>query len=111
VSVVTWRATFAASSDTAEQEELPSSVRAELERDATDRIRPPVAAITDPEIGDVPDPDPDEEDAAPTVYLRLRGLEPLPERERISTNELVPKQERHARFYMPREPRIVRLPP
>ncbi len=86
---VTWRATFAGAGDVERVEVEPH---------------------VDPELGDEPDPDPDDDGAVGIVRVRLRDVGPLPEREWISTNELVPKQERRARFYMPREPRVVRLP-
>ena len=44
------------------------------------------------------------------AYFEVEGLEELPKREWLFTNELVSKQERGARYFMPRAPVLVRLP-
>jgi len=44
------------------------------------------------------------------VFLPVIGLEPLPRAEWIFTNELVPKQARRGRRFLPRSPTLVQLP-
>jgi hypothetical protein len=100
VSSVTWCATFAAV-----VEEAPPG--------AIDLPAGPPPAPEDGggDLGDVPDPDPDDDEERAVAYVVLRDIAPLPDREHIATNELVPKQQRGARFFMPRDPRLVHLPP
>lgn len=44
------------------------------------------------------------------AYFEVEGLEELPKREWLFTNELVSKQERGSRYFMPSAPVLVRLP-
>jgi hypothetical protein len=50
----------------------------------------------------------DREDAG--AYFEVDALEELPKRAWLFTNELVSKQDRGARYFMPRAPVLVRLP-
>ncbi|MEX0755498.1 MAG: hypothetical protein WD556_10355 [Actinomycetota bacterium] len=127
VPSVTWRATFAgwvAAADgthpTNEQLVPPTVIeerdRADADRDpdasAETTVDPAIGPEAGRAIGDVPDPDPDEDvDTPEELFVELVALEQLPTRDWVSTNELVPKQQRGARYFMPREPRLVRLPP
>jgi hypothetical protein len=52
----------------------------------------------------------DEGGATAGAYFEVEGLEELPKREWLFTNELVSKRERGARYFMPRVPVIVKLP-
>lgn len=51
-----------------------------------------------------------EGDATAGAYFEVDGLEELPKRDWLFTNELVSKRERGARYFMPRVPVLVRLP-
>ena len=44
------------------------------------------------------------------AYFEVEGLEELPKRDWLFTNELVSKGDRGARYFMPRVPVLVRLP-
>lgn len=50
------------------------------------------------------------EGEAAGAYFEVEGLEELPKRDWLFTNELVSKGDRGARYFMPRVPVMVRLP-
>ena len=50
------------------------------------------------------------EGEAAGAYFEVEGLEELPKRDWLFTNELVSKGDRGARYFMPRVPVLVRLP-
>jgi hypothetical protein len=49
-------------------------------------------------------------DVGAGAYFEVEGLEELPKRDWLFTNELVSKGDRGARYFMPRVPVLVRLP-
>lgn len=49
-------------------------------------------------------------DESAGAYFEVEGLEELPKRDWLFTNELVSKGDRGARYFMPRVPVLVRLP-
>ena len=72
--------------------------------------RPASPAVPRSPFGD----DADEETADPPgeqTYFEVRSLTELPTTGWIFVNELVPKQERGGRTYVPRTPRLVERPP
>ncbi|MGH2631005.1 MAG: hypothetical protein ACRDHI_10685 [Actinomycetota bacterium] len=53
----------------------------------------------------------DDEDAVgPQSFFRVSGLSPLPTAEWVFTNELVPKQQRRGRSFIPRTPLLIEVP-
>jgi hypothetical protein len=78
-----------------------------------ERHRSPGADEADP--GDRADPDedvePDEDDegGGPQSFFAVTSLTRLPRSEWIFANELVPKQQRLGRTFLPRAPRAIRL--
>jgi len=60
------------------------------------------------ELDAVPVPDDGQPDGQ--VFLPVTALQPLPPAEWIFTNELVPKQARGGRRFLPRSPTLVQLP-
>ena len=56
------------------------------------------------------DEDDDEDDVAgPQTFFRVRALAPSPRKEWVHANELVPKQQRGGRTFVPRTPRLITL--
>jgi hypothetical protein len=108
---VTWRGTLRAWSDERPPVSSPRSVDAAdgepgVDLDPIDEPRPR-AGETD---GDDDDPWEESEPAPDPVWVVIEDLRQLPLLERVHTNELVPKRDRGARFFVPRAPRTVRLP-
>lgn len=52
----------------------------------------------------------DEGALGPQSFFRVRALTPLPQTEWIFANELVPKQQRRGRTFLPRAPRLIARP-
>ncbi|MEX2274682.1 MAG: hypothetical protein WEA10_03815 [Actinomycetota bacterium] len=114
VPAATWRAMFigwtAATEDgghPAGDDHVPPTVVVDRDRPADE----PADDAPERDLGDEPDPDPDDESDGAAGFLEVTTLEQLPERDWVATNELVPKQERRARYFMPLGPRLVHLPP
>lgn len=64
------------------------------------------------EVPPTPDPDHDEEEEGmfgPQSFFRVRALAPSPRGEWVYANELVPKQQRGGRTFVPRTPRVIRF--
>jgi hypothetical protein len=107
VPAATWRATFvravaASDGDHPEPELTPPSWRED--RIAVDETPPPV-----------PPDDPDDPDrlagaGPPELFLEVAELRELPKRDWLFTNELVRKQDRGARTFVPVAPIRVPLP-
>jgi hypothetical protein len=53
--------------------------------------------------------DDDDDVVGPQTFFRVRALAPSPRREWIHANELVPKQQRGGRTFVPRTPRLITL--
>jgi hypothetical protein len=53
----------------------------------------------------------DPEGVGPQAFFRVSGLERLPRSEWVFANEVVPKQQRGGRTFVPRVPTLVTLPP
>ena len=71
---------------------------------------PDVAAGPPSNDPDDDDDDDDDDDAAgPQAFLRVTDLAPLPRERWVHANELVPKQGRGGRAFLPRTPRLVRV--
>jgi hypothetical protein len=54
--------------------------------------------------------DDDDDRVGPQAFFEVRALEELPKRAWVFANELVPKQERAGRAFLPRAPRLIRRP-
>lgn len=114
VPAATWRATLVRWTAATESGEHPAGDDLLPQTVIEDRDRPnaqPVVEEPERDLGDEPDPDPEDEAGDTAGFLEVTELVELPKRDWIATNELVPKQERRARYFMPRGSRLVRLPP
>ncbi len=68
-------------------------------------------AVDDDEEDDEDDPrDPDDPERPMQVFLEVAELTELPPAAWVFTNEVVPKQQRGSRYFVPMAPRLVRLP-
>lgn len=94
---VGWRASLRGWTDQRPSDGVPSTLD-------------PEAVLTTEDDRSDEDEDEDEEDELPPVWIELNDLRELEMRERFHTNELVRKRDRGARFFVPRAPRLVRLP-
>ena len=63
----------------------------------------------DPLDDDEEDEDGEEGSIGPQSFFRVRKLEPMPQSDWVFANELVPKQERRGRTFVPRTPRSIRF--
>jgi hypothetical protein len=116
VPAATWRATFvrrvAHEPGTPWPDGVPPTwadehdVRAPTE----DSSPPPAVPRPDDEDDDDWDDDDDEEEELVQAFLEVSALEPLPRDEWVFANELVGKQARRGRSYLPRVPTLVSLP-
>lgn len=98
-----------------EEEQRTVRWRASLRRWSGERPSDGVPSMLDPapRVGgerDGPGDDDDVTDEVRPVWIVVSGLRELEVRERIHTNELVRKRDRDARFFVPREPRLVAIP-
>jgi hypothetical protein len=77
----------------------------------TDEHAPTARAEPPPPVGedDPDDEDDDDERVGPQSFFRVRDLVPSVRSEWVHANELVPKQHRRGRSFVPRTPRIVRF--
>jgi hypothetical protein len=108
VPAVTWRATFLARVEP-EAGRLPDRLPATWVREHGGAAPGPGAA--EPALGVDDDEDEDEEDrAGPQAFFEVRGLEALPTSAWVFANELVRKQDRGGRAFLPRVPRLIRRP-
>jgi len=55
------------------------------------------------------DDDDDDDVVGPQTFFRVRALAPSPRKEWVHANELVPKQQRGGRTFLPRTPRLITL--
>jgi hypothetical protein len=63
------------------------------------------------DLDDEDDDEPDDDEAVgPQSFFRVSDLAPMSRSEWIFSNELVPKQERGGRAFVPRTPRLIALP-
>ena len=100
---VGWRASMVSWSQRRPDVATPGSVDVPGEP-GNEPPRPPGPA--QPDDDDEPEP----RSAPDPVWIVVESLRELAIRERIHTNELVPKRERGARFFVPKAPKLVRLP-
>lgn len=84
-----------------------------------DRDEDPLPASAQPQASDDDDEDKDDEDlddvdhedaVGPQSFFRVSGLSPLTRTEWVFTNELVPKQQRRGRAFIPRTPLLIAEP-
>ena len=108
----TWRGTFAGWTEPGEEEEgaaIPPTWLAEREAAAAeDEADDDDADATDETAGD--DEVEEDEDRPRQVFIACEGLSPLDRRDWVFANEVVPKQQRRARSFVPMTPTLVRLP-
>jgi hypothetical protein len=108
VPAVTWRAVFAGRVAHRSGEPWPEGV-VETWTAAHD-LRPARPAPVEPDTArdDVDDEDEDEPDeVGPQSFFEVRELAVLPRTEWVFANELVPKQQRGGRTFVPRTPRLI----
>lgn len=99
---VSWRATLRSWSNERPASGVPSTV---------DLADPPTTeSCTAPSDHDEGRDDGPDETREEPVWIVLGELRELAMRERIHTNELVRKQDRGARYFVPRAPRLVHVP-
>jgi hypothetical protein len=117
----TWRARFVAAVDAVDGDHPDPDLSPPTWREERTTPAPIAGTPGSGEAGtidrnagaDDPDPDPDEDLAGvgpPEVFLEVEELQELDKRDWLFTNELVPKQERGARAFVPITPVRVRLP-
>jgi len=89
---------------------LPSTWREEhaAPDHRTPNAEPLVASAEDDEDDDDDDDD-DDERVGPQAFFRVRELAPAPRGDWIHANELVPKQHRGGRTFVPRTPTLIRF--
>jgi peptidoglycan hydrolase-like protein with peptidoglycan-binding domain len=72
---------------------------------------PPTADVVHPdEDEDEDDDEEDDEAVGPQSFFRISGLARVPRSDWVFANELVPKQERGGRTFVPRAPRLIARP-
>ena len=102
----TWSAVFTERIAHEAPEALPDGVPATW---AAEHAGVPDDVVAEPPPTD-PDDDHDDADAVgPQAFLRVTDLAPLPRERWVHANELVPKQGRGGRAFLPRTPRLVRI--
>lgn len=101
---VSWRATLVSWTEERPASEAPSTV--DRPGSSGTALRPSRRGDEDGWAGD----EPDQEDEVDPIWIVISELHELPLHERIHTNELVRKQDRGARFFVPRAPRLVHVP-
>ncbi|HSL09710.1 MAG TPA: hypothetical protein VLA82_00140 [Actinomycetota bacterium] len=119
----TWRATLVgwterdADADLDDVRGLPPSWRNERASRATAAagpdVEPTASTVREPSTDtadDEADDDDDEGDAPRQLLMTVDGLTPLDRRDWIFCNEVVPKQRRGARSFVPMTPTLVDLP-
>jgi hypothetical protein len=68
------------------------------------------AAVSAPPVVVDDDEDDDEDRVGPQAFFEIRALGELPKHDWVFANELVRKQDRGGRAFLPREPRLIRRP-
>jgi hypothetical protein len=112
VPAVTWRAVFEARVPHRPGDPWPQGLPAtwideRRQSDAAETVRP--LPPPDPDDDDEDDEDDDEDLVGPQSFFRVRALVPSPKHEWVHANELVPKQQRGGRTFVPRTPRLIRF--
>jgi hypothetical protein len=115
----TWRASFVTWTDpgTDQGASLPGLPPSWIEERAAEDVADEPAPGEEPQAGADEDENDDEEDRDDEdgerprqVFISVEGLAPLERRDWIFTNEVVPKQRRGSRTFVPMTPTLVRLP-
>jgi hypothetical protein len=111
VPAATWAATFEGRVGHREGEPWPRGLPPTWVDEHPDQVTVP-REPPPPEDEDDDDDDDglDPEGVGPQAFFRVRGLERLPRTEWVFANEVVPKQQRGGRTFVPRVPTIVTLP-
>ena len=111
VPAATWRAVFEGRVPYQDGDPLPGGLPATW-IDEHPRAETGIANDQDLEAAADEDEDDDEEDpdaVGPQAFLRVRELAPSPRDGWVAANELVPKQQRGGRTFVPRTPTLVTL--
>lgn len=114
VPAATWAAAFQERVSHQEGEPWPAGlpptwIDEHPEQVAVPSEAPPADADDDEDEDDGEGLDP--EGVGPQAFFRVRGLERLRRSEWVFANEVVPKQQRGGRTFVPRVPTLVTLPP
>ena len=112
VPAATWRAVFEAGVSHRPGDPWPQGLPATWIKEHAETGAPPMEAVQPPDDddeGDEDDEDDDEDLVGPQSFFRVRELVPSPKHEWVHANELVPKQQRGGRTFVPRTPRLIRF--
>jgi hypothetical protein len=111
VPAATWRAVFEARVPHRPGDPWPQGLPATWIEEHGEGEAPPMEPVPPPDDDDDDDDDDDEgEDlVGPQSFFRVRALVPSPKNEWVHANELVPKQQRGGRTFVPRTPRLIRF--
>jgi hypothetical protein len=116
VPAATWRASYRGRIAYADGDPYPERVPPGWLIEHGDRVDTEGAAapeagagVGDPGVEEDEDVE-DEEDRGPQSFFEVSDLRPLRREDWVFTNELVPKQQRGGRTFLPAAPRLVRAP-
>jgi hypothetical protein len=122
IPAATWTARFEGRVAHAPGEPFPAGIPETWVEEHGDRDEGPVPTsdpprttvdddeFEDDEFDDDEFDDDDEDAVGPQSFFRVSGLSPLPRAEWVFANELVPKQQRRGRSFIPRTPRLIDVP-
>jgi hypothetical protein len=109
VPAATWRAVFEARVPHRPGDPWPQALPPPWIEEHGEEEAPPVEPLQPPDEDDDDDEDDDEDLAGPQSFFRVRELVPSTKHEWVHANELVPKQQRGGRSFVPRTPRLIRF--
>ena len=114
IPAATWTARFEGRVAHASGEPFPAGIPETWVEEHGDRDEGPVptsdSAQTTVDDDEFDDDEFDEDAVGPQSFFRVSGLSPLPRAEWVFANELVPKQQRRGRSFIPRTPRLIVVP-
>jgi hypothetical protein len=110
VPAATWGASFLARVGREEGDALPEGLPPTWVDEHAERVAR-AAPVPGAELDDEDEEDLDEDErVGPQAFFLVRDLAPLPRSEWVFSNELVPKQQRRGRTFVPRVPTLITLP-
>ncbi len=112
VPAATWRAVFEARVPHRPGDAWPQGLPVTWIEEHGEADVPPIDPVPGPNDEEDDDDDDDEDDenlVGPQSFFRVRALVPSPKHEWVHANELVPKQQRGGRTFVPRTPRLIRF--
>ena len=106
----TWRATFVGWRTPGPDDDDPAGLPPTWLEDRAADAADPAGRSDVAGTADLEDEDDDDPDGPRQVFVTVAGLAPLERREWVFGNEVVPKQRRGARSFVPMTPTLARLP-